>query len=153
MSSRRGYTIFCDDIRHEIGGKLTLVGVYRAEMLVRANLPVRLPKLGMMILFETPPDQPISSLELTIHLPGDPDDAPSFSGTVDQIKTPAFPDDSQEVDHWFVVASDLLLSPLAIKQEGYIRVRAKVEGETFRIGALRIRRASGAASPETERSA
>lgn len=38
------YGIFCDDIRHEVTGKFTLVGCYSDHLLV-AEVPTALPKL------------------------------------------------------------------------------------------------------------
>ena len=44
-----GYTIFCDDVRNEINGKVTLVGVYAGDVIVLGTLPVTLPKLGLSV--------------------------------------------------------------------------------------------------------
>lgn len=41
-------TLFCDDIRAEVGDKMSLMGVYR-DILVLESIPHVLPKLGMMI--------------------------------------------------------------------------------------------------------
>ena len=44
-STPTGSTIFCDDIRYEINGKVTLVGVYAADMVLPNDFPVTLPKI------------------------------------------------------------------------------------------------------------
>jgi hypothetical protein len=67
MTARRGFTIFCDDIRRELGGKITLVGIYRAEMLIQGKLPIVLPKLGIAILLQTPVERPLQRLRLMIY--------------------------------------------------------------------------------------
>jgi hypothetical protein len=48
-SSPFGYTTFCDDIRQEVAGKSTLVGVYGPEMTVFGTLPTNLPKLALSV--------------------------------------------------------------------------------------------------------
>ena len=46
-----GYTIFCDDIRAEVGGKLTYVGSYSGTMLVHGSFPTIVPKLALGIVY------------------------------------------------------------------------------------------------------
>jgi hypothetical protein len=151
MTARRGYTIFCDDVRHELGGKITLVGVYRSEMLVHGKLPIVLPKLGIAILLQTPVEGPFQRLKLMIYMPGDDEKAPSFSGELELAQQQAPSDVSEADDHWLAVNSEIVLSSVKIKQEGYIRVLAVADGEPIRIGALRVReataRATAAAKP------
>lgn len=42
------YTIVCDDIRHELGNKLTLAGVY-GEQIIIGTIPCILPKLCLAV--------------------------------------------------------------------------------------------------------
>jgi hypothetical protein len=44
------YAIICDDIRHEIGDKFSLIGVYGSDICV-AQIPFTLPKLGAVICY------------------------------------------------------------------------------------------------------
>ncbi|MFS2110976.1 hypothetical protein ACCC88_14895 [Sphingomonas sp. Sphisp140] len=53
-----GYTIFCDDIRHEVGGKLTLVGVYSGEMIYNGPAPGRAPVLAALVTLRVAPVHP-----------------------------------------------------------------------------------------------
>lgn len=71
-------TVFCDDIRYEIGGKFSLIGVYNGNLIVPA-FPVKLPKLciasTMVISADSPPkmimlrvwkdEEPIAALNAT----------------------------------------------------------------------------------------
>ena len=41
---RYGYSIFCDDIRSEAGGKLSFIGCYNAVMMTTQRFPLVLPK-------------------------------------------------------------------------------------------------------------
>lgn len=49
-----GYTVFCDDIRVEVGNKFTFVGVYPGQFVLYADaLPVAIPKLAMSVNLQT----------------------------------------------------------------------------------------------------
>ena len=45
-----GHSIFCDDVRHEISGKKTIVGIYSTHLFV-SEIPSVLPKLCICITF------------------------------------------------------------------------------------------------------
>jgi hypothetical protein len=141
MTNRRGYVIFCDDIRREVGGKYTLVGIYRSDMVIHAELPVALPKLGLAIQVQSPIDKPLDRVKVLISLPGDSEGSPSVTaelvGSKALARSPEVPED---IECFVALNAELVLSPVEIKQEGYIRVRAETEGELLRIGALRIRK-------------
>lgn len=65
MITRHVETLFCDDIRHEINGKLSYIGVYSSALLVPA-LPVTLPKLCISIKIVTSANEPLRSLTLRV---------------------------------------------------------------------------------------
>jgi hypothetical protein len=139
-----GTTIFCDDIRDELGGKLSLIGVYGPDLIIDAPFPALLPKLGILVNARIPIDRTISGLRLIIYAPGDADNVPSVDtelpwhppNTAQELGDPPFPD--AVVSHNF--AGRLLLSPFVIKEEGYVRVRLICGDETIRVGALQIKK-------------
>lgn len=51
-----GTALFCDDLRHEINGKLSLMGVYTGDMYV-PHFPITLPKICAFIELHIPLDQ------------------------------------------------------------------------------------------------
>lgn len=65
MITRHVETLFCDDIRHEVGGKLSFIGVYSGGLFVPA-FPVTLPKLCLSVKIVTPADAPIKVLNLRV---------------------------------------------------------------------------------------
>ncbi len=65
MITRHVETLFCDDIRHEMGGKLSYIGVYSGSLFVQA-FPVTLAKLCLSVKIVTPADQPLRSLKLRV---------------------------------------------------------------------------------------
>lgn len=63
--SRHSYVQFCDDIRFELGGKTSLIGVYGGELLVK-SFPTSLPKLCVAAFMATPVDEPLETLTMQI---------------------------------------------------------------------------------------
>jgi hypothetical protein len=57
--------IFCDDIRHEVGGKMSYMGCYQDEIIVE-TAPVLLPKLCAFISIVTPEERPFESLKIRV---------------------------------------------------------------------------------------
>lgn len=54
MSDIKVTVLFCDDVRHEIGGKISAVGIYRGFLGIRQ--PVRtIPKIVALVLLDYPP--------------------------------------------------------------------------------------------------
>lgn len=51
-TAKRVKTILCDDVRQEIGNKLSLIGVYSKDIVVRAALPALMPMLHLVVMFE-----------------------------------------------------------------------------------------------------
>ncbi len=58
-------TIFCDDIRHELGGKLSCIGVYSGRLIV-PDFPVALPKLCVAVCALTSAERPFGDLVLRV---------------------------------------------------------------------------------------
>lgn len=48
-------TIFCDDLRHELNGKLSLMGIYSVDMYV-PDFPVTIPKICSFFELHLPPN-------------------------------------------------------------------------------------------------
>lgn len=59
------YSIFCDDIRQEIGNKMSLMGIYNGELHV-ATLPAVLSKLCVAIFCATSIENPFQSLSIKV---------------------------------------------------------------------------------------
>ena len=60
-------TIFCDDIRHETSGKLTLVGMYSDSLFV-PQLPVTLPRVCLVARLISSLKQPARSAKLRVYM-------------------------------------------------------------------------------------
>jgi hypothetical protein len=133
-----GYTIFCDDIRNEIGNKFTLVGAYRDTMLVRAPaFPVNLPKLGLHIVYIEHPSIEPTDMVLRVFLPGDSDNEPTYTARLNKpADLAAVPDALPHMRR--VLNFQFVVSPLVLKGQGDIKVRVLKEDRVVRLGRLAV---------------
>jgi hypothetical protein len=143
---RYGYSIFCDDIRNEAGGKLSFIGCYNGVIFISGQFPLVLPKLCVHTHVFSPASKPFNSLVVRCYLPGD--DTP-FSE--EAIETPRRSEQSELVANlktdtdaplFIVAATSLIFTPLELKSAGLLRVRALIDArQELRLGSLRIERA------------
>jgi hypothetical protein len=147
MMDRYGYSIFCDDIRNEAGGKLSFIGCYNGVIFVSERLPLVLPKLCVHVHIFSPASRPFSSILVRCYLPGD--DKP-FSE--EPIETPERSEQAELVANlktdtgaplFIVAATSLIFTPLELRSSGLMRVRAVIDAEReLGLGSLRIEHAS-----------
>lgn len=139
-STPTGNTIFCDDIRFEAGGKVTLVGVYAGDMIFPADFPVTIPRLGMRISYSERPNESTEPVEIRIYLPGDSEESPWYRVSLPREQMQAVQSLLADSDAENLITTLFHInSPvLTIKQEGRIRVRAYRGDTEIRIGSLRI---------------
>jgi hypothetical protein len=57
--------IYADDLRQEIDGKITIVGMYQSQMLVPA-FPFVIPKLAILMTAATPVNDPFGKVTLKL---------------------------------------------------------------------------------------
>src|SRR5438067_2113936 len=142
-----GFTIFCDDIRQEIGGKTSLIGIYESIMIIHVPFPATLPKFGFHIEMFEPANLTLQRdfpIEFRISLPGDEEDKPSLLGTL-----AADPERAKEAFNNLAsrptahrpglahITTNLVSAPFSLKEPGLIRVRAKYTDDDRRCGNLR----------------
>lgn len=133
MSVTRCEVIYCDDIRQEINGKLSLIGVY-SSILYASSFPIVLPTFGMVVRLISPIHQVPTDLQIIIykgdevlkHLKPDP--------TVFQLKDGEIADDAGI----YSIQANLTFSPLPIEEPCKLRVvidtgNEKVEGSPLKI--------------------
>jgi hypothetical protein len=151
-----GTTIFCDDIRTEVEGKITLVGIYAADMLVHVPFPFVIPKFGMWIRYFEVPGSMTGDGKLYVWLPGD-DKKASIEADIpmDQLRSLTVPNPDRndaDMDLWVNLQIPILLAPLILKQPGRIKVRLHFGETAVRLGTLLVKEAPAkvaAASVET----
>jgi hypothetical protein len=140
-------TTFCDDIRYEIGGKYSLIGVYRDSLIFQGGtFPITLARLGLSITFVEPPSASIGDIDIHVLLPGDTREKPSFLFKV-QPQGGQSVHDAPEGSRR-VVNFHLILGPLIVKESGPIKVRLVKGGQRYRAGVLQVQTAQAGTQPQ-----
>jgi hypothetical protein len=144
MMQRYGYSIFCDDIRNEAGGKLSFIGCYNAVMFTAPKFPLVLPKFCIHSHVFSPATQPYESVLARCYVPGGNDpiaeesiDVPKLQDQLDLLAS--LPKDA-EVPPYIVVAASLVFTPLEIAEPGMIHVRMLINGgpDELHLGSLKV---------------
>jgi len=146
-----GYTIFCDDIRQEIGNKCSLMGIYGPDMFVDNPFPLMMAKMGFHITFRDDPHAQLSPITLCIYLPVYEQDNPTYRSDIyrSQAALPPLPGTLGPTARRMATIN-VLLSPLNLKEPGKIKVRMLVDGEKIKLGTLRVAYKDPAAPAATE---
>jgi hypothetical protein len=141
-----GNAIFCDDIRMEIGGKLTFVGCYINDMYVHSSFPVVLPKFCIAVNYWQRRSNLILPVVFWVFLPGDSEEKASLEfGTtehvteelVEQQRIMAI-ESGVEKPEFATFSTQIALANFTILQPGYIKVRVRRKDQLVRIGILRV---------------
>lgn len=139
-----GTVIFCDDIREEVGGKLSLMGCYRGEIIFDGEPPIIMAKFCTAIHIKMPLNEEIPELKLTIEnvekgLPPlaemNLEAGPMNGARLQELKrTESENSDSK----YLMLALTTVLSPVQFSQPGRITVKIEGNGEQVSIGSIRV---------------
>lgn len=137
--NRHVFTIFCDDIRQEIGGKLSYIGVYGGQMFV-PSFPITLPKLCLAMSMITPVDTPFRKLAMRIFK----DDTQLAEGVLDETQLAGAVEASTDVpaderkERVLALQSMFVFSPFQLEGPCTLKVRVETESGDLRGVGLRI---------------
>jgi hypothetical protein len=143
-----GFSLFCDDVRQEVGGKLSFMGIYQADMVFPHGtaFPIVVPRFVIVVKYFEVVGAFTDDLFIEIFLPEDKD-TPSARQEVKRSEIPrpdnrySVPEDS---DRLFVVQVPMVLSPFIIREPGFLRVRMNRGENRLKLGSLLIRAAEEA---------
>jgi hypothetical protein len=135
-ATRFVHTSFCDDVRHEQGNKLSLMGIYQGSLVIPGEAPWTLQKLCVVIEAHTPISDPFSGLTLQLRKDDKvinelvvPEDAYA------QLKQPA----ALGVDlQLSMIGTIFVVQSLPIEKACMLSVIAKTEREELLGGRLHI---------------
>lgn len=140
-----GFTLFADDLRVEIGGKISLMGLYQADMFFPSHLPfpINIPKFYILIMYyeiqgaiegDVMFKVTFGSDHKTIaELPFLRKDFESLVGSEPEPEKVAN-EDSERIFHSRI---PLGLTPFTITEAGRLRVRAHYsDGSILKIGSI-----------------
>lgn len=127
-----GYTIFCDDVRQEIGGKVTLVGMYAGRLIT--DIPVMLPKLSLFIIYQEKIGMRASKFNLQVL---GMDNEVLWEQAFNSADGHVLHSDEPE-PRAVQLAVPLFIMPFQIDKPGYISVRALRGKHEIDLGSLAI---------------
>jgi hypothetical protein len=136
VSGRYVHTIWCDDIRQEIGNKPSFMGVYTGKMVV-AELPAVLPRLGVFTIVSTSLDEPFKSMKLRVVR----DDGTVLLEILPDPEAIAAPTDKSSVPDATrqTFSAGFALSPLELPAGcRYFEVQVDIDGQTLGGPKLRL---------------
>lgn len=128
--------LFCDDVRHEVGNKYSLMGCYGDELIIE-KLPALLPKLCVQLRAQTPLDRPFKKLIFRAFL--NDDLLAEIEMPEDQLEHAAAVIGAREDALRLTIMAIMGLSPLAVSEPSILRVEAETEDGVLRGGHLRFR--------------
>jgi len=135
--SRTILSLFADDIRQEMDGKVTYVGVYQGGMNVNGVPPAVLPKLAISTYIHMPIDERFKTMSLDLMLDNElinHIDVPPEHVLSAGVSAAAQPGEFREITFNAV----MVLQPLVLTKGGILRVNAKLDGEELVGNGLRI---------------
>lgn len=138
-----GVTVFCDDIRHEINGKMTLVGCYSSELNFSGPAPGVLPTFAALVSLRFPREESFEKLNLSVTKIEAGELTEIFAAET-EIAPEAFLDDGAKVeenidDKVLSVVVPIQWTPLVFSGPAFLRVRARLDtGQEVRAGSLKI---------------
>lgn len=139
-----GTTVFCDDIRHEINGKMTLVGCYAAEMNFNGPAPGFLPSFAALVNIRIPKAIKFKSLALRV-LKEEGKETTEILAAATEInqsditKAVANADAESKHEQILSITVPCRWNSLEMKNSGFIKVRANLDdGPEILLGALKV---------------
>ena len=134
------HAIYCDDIRNEVGGKVSLMGVYHNEMLF-PSFPARSPKLGVRIVVRFPiGGLPRETLSIEVlHEDGILGNMTFDRQALADIPVPSPKDATQVEDQSLSMQVMFLFTPFQVKAPCKLESVVFVDGEEIQGNSLRIR--------------
>ncbi|MFC0709234.1 DUF6941 family protein [Azorhizophilus paspali] len=133
--SRFAYSLFCDDVRHEINGKTSQIGIYQGSMYLD-KFPAHLPKLCIIISAATHIENPFK--EITFKAYRDVNLLFQFQLTKEQIDEAVAVSPGADDGIFRIVQTMGILSPIAFDKPCKIRIEVEADGEIIECPGLRV---------------
>lgn len=140
---RHAWAVYCDDIRHEIGNKMSFMGIYNAEMYFN-EFPSLLPKLSIVAYCQTNVHKLIKDLKCEIYI----DDALAISHDITQNMDPPSKEaliergTEQDPIELIYYTFSTQFNNLLFDKPTTIKAIFIADGETISAGKLRVKAVS-----------
>jgi hypothetical protein len=123
--------IFCEDIRHETGEKVSLMGCFTKKLLV-PRIPFTIQKLCAHTTIQTDPSEELKDVVIQVMFNGEEKSSSSFeaSEAKDLIE-----ENSEKSIH---ITSGIIIPNFLIESTGEIELIATINGVPYLAGTLQI---------------
>ncbi len=138
-----GFSLFCDDIRAEVGGKFSVMGVYQTDMIFQQEPPFTLAKFAILVKYYELPDIFHEDITMKVYLPGDNKDSPTLAMPIPRqsLRMGEAPYELEEgQERLFNLTLPIMFSPLLVSKEGFLKVRAVCGDIITNLGSLMLRK-------------
>lgn len=143
-----GFVVYCDDVRQEVGGKLSYMGVYNSSLYPSQPFPAVLSKLFAVVNYSEPEEVEAAPIVLEITL--EYDDGRSvqlISADVPMNELSFnFDNNSSNAQLSRLISAPAAFERLPIDAPGRMRVSIIREGRRYRLNSLAIRHRPDASS-------
>ena len=141
-NGRRVDVIYCDDIRMEVGEKMSLMGIYQGELIL-GTLPAKLPKICALVKVTTSINKPFKYLKIRLFQGENVLSNFSVPNEVFQdqehiISDPSFEDEDTS-DHEILFQIAFTAAPLVVEESCELVVRATTEEGEIKGNRLKIK--------------
>lgn len=137
-----GFVTFCDDIRHEVSNKVTIVGAYSGEMIVTSPNPVFIPQLCVDINYHDDIESFPKNVVIVVFQKGSDEtelarfDIPLLRPDHEIVIDPPLEEGSMLFAQLRVEAR---ISPFHVRETCRINVRAYCGDDEIRLGSLAVK--------------
>lgn len=148
------FTVVCDDVRQEVGNKMSMMGVYE-NTIILDRFPVVVPRLCFVMKARTPANQPFERLKFLVRR----DDEVILEAELSEATLAALTttegapaDDgspTDPADKAILVSAVMVVSPMVFEKPCRLRIRAITESEELRGGTLLVTSAAAPAERVT----
>lgn len=139
-----GATVFCDDIRFETNGKLTLIGCYSGEMTFNGPAPGILPTFAAFVMVRVPVSVDFKRVSVVVfkHDGADVTELLRSSIEVERSEIDKIEERRGDIDSSekvTLVSVPCQWQLLQFSAPGFVKVRAYLDDEKeIKVGALRV---------------
>lgn len=131
------HALYCDDVRMEVGGKVTFVGVYQSELCIQSDGPASLSKLCVVVTAQTPKEKPFNNLSLKLLKDGEVLQAMEVPPEALREVSEMAADTPESFYH--TVGAFLIMQPFLVEQSCVLRVVAESGGDSLVSPMLRVK--------------
>lgn len=137
MPESYGITLFCEDIRFELGGKVSYMGIFGQDMTLAAAKPALLPKMAFAIHLSIPSSLSRARVRIAVRQETKGHPTIDLAGVEGEFERP--PEIPADDGVFTYLTFHLAAVPFHIVDDCELAVRAYVDDREVKLGRLPVR--------------